>query len=474
MAGIAYNDVELRKLPPRFRMKLAQMLDLGDAWKKLMATIPSELRPDQPKYTSEDINLVERYGLTNRKMCGEILLDEWSTSGRNRPKVEDLYELLKQCELFRAADFVAAEILDIPTPTRPNEGPAKVIPIAELNSQLSNSDNFNANFRETFCLNDEISTDPNLETIIDKLNNYDYQSTRTLLNFPVESLESATKQFDDSFRVGSGAFGIVYSLDLRPRGPRLAIKVLHPSSSVAEDQFVTEIQVLSKYKHENLVSLYGFSSNGPRFCLIYEFMPRGTLLEGLGCEKNYLPLNWYQRISIMFGVLNGMHYLHSGTDTPLIHRDLKSANILLNEQLMPKIADFGLAKSISNQTSALASTIFGTSAYMAPEAFRGDISVKMDVFSFGVIILEVLTGLPPYDENRDGNDIVTYLEDNVDDDNISPFLDDKAGIISSNHASTIYSISLKCLAEKRRRPNSEEVLQDFEPLLVHFNEKNFL
>lgn len=113
-------------------------------------------------------------------------------------------------------------------------------------------------------------------------------------------------------------------------------------------------------------------------------MRKGSLLDAIALKQN--PLHWSKRISILFGVANGLHYLHTAKAKPLIHRDIKSANILLSESLVPKIGDFGLAKSLTpNKTSALTSTIIGTSAYMAPEAHRGDISPKLDIYSFGVV-----------------------------------------------------------------------------------------
>ncbi len=184
-------------------------------------------------------------------------------------------------------------------------------------------------------------------------------------------------------------------------------------------------------------------------------------------------LDWCRRVSILFGVAKGLHYLHTAKEKPLIHRDIKSANILLSDNLTPKIGDFGLAKSLtsSNQTSALTSTIFGTSAYMAPEAFRGDISPKMDIFSFGVIILELLTGLAPYDETREeGNDIKTYLDEIVDDeddgDGISPFIDPKAKGVDYAESTSIYKLAIKCLDDKKKRPGSEQVLNYLQNLVT--------
>jgi len=195
----------------------------------------------------ENIDLVERHGIMNRRLAGDILLDEWSTSGRIRPTVETLFDLLQECQLFRAADYVAEEILNIPIPLRPAQGPAQVIiPIL-----------FGQNEPEELGLHERLNTmsleaspsnfniDSNLNILVQRLNNYDY-SQGNLIDFNIEVIERATKKFDERFCIGSGAFGTVYSLDLKPKGPKLAIKLLHPASSVVEDQFVTEIRVLSE------------------------------------------------------------------------------------------------------------------------------------------------------------------------------------------------------------------------------------
>ncbi|CAG2066561.1 unnamed protein product, partial [Timema podura] len=122
-------------------------------------------------------------------------------------------------------------------------------------------------------------------------------------------------------------------------------------------------------------------------------------------------LPWQLRLQIALGTSRGILHLHTAYEKPLIHRDIKSANILLDQDLQPKLGDFGLVRLGSSgqqsQSVAMTTTVFGTSAYMAPEAFRGDVSVKLDTFSFGVVLLELLTGLPPYDEGREGCDLVS-------------------------------------------------------------------
>lgn len=250
-----------------------------------MASIPSETNPELAKYTAEHMLLVERHGRFTGKSCGEILIDEWSTSGKIRPTSEVLLDLLIKCELFRAADFVAIEVLLFSEPPqRPVAGPAAKIP--------SFTEEFNENGGSLITRSTILETDgpknnrDHLKEILEQINNQDSESGN-LINFSAAGLESAMQGFPDSCKVGCGAFGEVYKLDLSKRGgPVLAVKSLHPSPSLSmvEEQFLTEIRVLSAYRHENLVPLIGFCASAPRFCLVYEFMSGGSLLKAIACE----------------------------------------------------------------------------------------------------------------------------------------------------------------------------------------------
>jgi len=209
-----------------------------------MASIPSDRYQGEFKYKNEHIDLVERHGLTSRKLPAEILLDEWATSGRVRPTVETLYDLLLECQFYRAADYVAKEILSSPMPPRPLEGPARRVPLPAVDSNLNvvveeESGNSTGTTVPTAILQDSSDVD----VLIQELNNYDY-SEGNPVHFDLEIIEKSTKNFQDP--IGSGAFGTVFAMDLSPRGPKLAVKLLHPTTTLIEDQFVTEIRVLSE------------------------------------------------------------------------------------------------------------------------------------------------------------------------------------------------------------------------------------
>lgn len=346
-----------------------------------MGSIPSSDRPHLLKYRAEHISLVERHSLSTKKLPAEILLDEWSTSGRVRPTGETLYELLQECQLFRAADYVATEILCISPPVRPPDGPAKTVPPplpSNLNESKENNDTAATVLVQELKLN----------SLLEKLNNYNY-SKGTPIEFDLDIIERGTNNFKNP--IGSGAFGTVYKMELGPIQAKLAVKVLHQNTTLMEDQFITEIRVLSelvrililqlflkflirysiehvfflcvsRFRHENIVPLVGFCTNGPEYCLVYEFMSGGTLLAGIASNDSCLA--WSDRKEVLLGTIRGINYLHTAKEKPLIHRDIKSANVLLERQsgmVKSKLGDFGLAKSFSpgNQTSSLTSTIFG-------------------------------------------------------------------------------------------------------------------
>ncbi|KAK8629448.1 hypothetical protein V6N13_078289 [Hibiscus sabdariffa] len=214
-----------------------------------------------------------------------------------------------------------------------------------------------------------------------------------LLQIDFNAIRVATKNFSDSNLLGQGGFGPVYKGKLED-GREVAIKRLSKNLEDGIQEFKNEVMLLVKLQHRNLVRLLGFSSEHKERILIYEFLPNASLDKFIFDPVKRLLLNWEKRYKILVGIAKGLLYLHEDSQYRIIHRDLKAANILLDEEMHPKISDFGMAKLFTvDQTRADASKIVGTLGYMAPEyAMQGQYSVKSDVYAFGVLVLETISG----------------------------------------------------------------------------------
>ncbi|KAL2229263.1 receptor protein kinase TMK1 [Sesamum indicum] len=221
----------------------------------------------------------------------------------------------------------------------------------------------------------------------------------------IQVLRNVTKNFAAENELGRGGFGVVYRGELDD-GTKIAVKRMEAGviSNKALDEFRSEIDVLSKVRHRHLVSLLGYSIAGNERILAYEYMPQGPLSNHLFHWKKLQlePLSWKRRLNIALDVARGMEYLHTLAHQSFIHRDLKSSNILLGDDFRAKVSDFGLVKlAPDGSQKSVATRLAGTFGYLAPEyAVTGKITTKADVFSFGVVLIELLTGMMALDEGR--------------------------------------------------------------------------
>ncbi|XP_062227205.1 receptor protein kinase TMK1-like [Phragmites australis] len=220
----------------------------------------------------------------------------------------------------------------------------------------------------------------------------------------VQVLRGATKNFARENVLGRGGFGVVYKGELHD-GMMIAVKRMEAAvvSNKALDEFQAEIAVLTKVRHRNLVSILGYSTEGNERLLVYEYMPNGALSKHLfqWKQSELEPLSWKKRLNIALDVARGMEYLHNLGHHRFIHRDLKSANILLGDDFRAKVSDFGLMKDAPDGNSSVATRLAGTFGYLAPEyAVTGKISTKSDVFSFGVVLMELITGMTALDDSH--------------------------------------------------------------------------
>ncbi|OAY63521.1 Cysteine-rich receptor-like protein kinase 2 [Ananas comosus] len=212
------------------------------------------------------------------------------------------------------------------------------------------------------------------------------------VNFNYKDLKAATNNFSEENKLGEGGFGDVYK-GLLKNGKIVAVKKLAiAETKKAKQDFQGEVKLISNVHHRNLVRLLGCSSKGPELILVYEYMANSSLDKYLFGEKRGT-LNWKQRFDIIVGMARGLAYLHQEFHVRIIHRDIKSSNILLDDDFQPKIADFGLARLLPNDHSHLSTKFAGTLGYTAPEyAIHGQLSEKVDTYSYGVVVLEIISG----------------------------------------------------------------------------------
>lgn len=226
--------------------------------------------------------------------------------------------------------------------------------------------------------------------------------TGSAKTFSAADIERATDNFDDSRILGEGGFGRVYSGVLED-GTKVAVKVLKRDDHQGGQEFLAEVEMLSRLHHRNLVKLIGICTEERTRCLVYELIPNGSVESHLhGADKETAPLDWGARIKVALGAARGLAYLHEDSSPRVIHRDFKSSNILLEHDFTPKVSDFGLARTAMDEENRHISTrVMGTFGYVAPEyAMTGHLLVKSDVYSYGVVLLELLTGRKPVDMSQ--------------------------------------------------------------------------
>ncbi|VAH49325.1 hypothetical protein VPH35_030110 [Triticum aestivum] len=285
------------------------------------------------------------------------------------------------------------------------------------------------------------------------------------LNLSLETVIKLTRNFSPALMIGESYFGKAYRMDLQ-NGLVVAIKRArkeHFASLHAE--FKNEIALLKKIEHRNLVQLLGYIDKGNERIVITEFVSNGTLREHLDGQHGLI-LGFSQRLEIAIDVAHGLTYLHLYAEKPIIHRDVKSSNILLTEGFRAKVADFGFARigSTDPGQSEIQTDVKGTAGYVDPEYLRTNyLTVKSDVFSYGILLLEILSGRRPIEVNRGGREKITvrwaferYNKGNVQE-ILDPMLTES---VNKDILNKIFDVMFQCVAPTRAdRPHMKEVVE---------------
>ncbi|XP_029471057.1 interleukin-1 receptor-associated kinase 4 isoform X4 [Rhinatrema bivittatum] len=428
--------------------QLADFLDPQEGWKKIAVDIKKP--SGEARYNQLHIRRFEGSVQMGKSPTCELLFD-WGTTNCT---VSDLVELLVRNQFLAAASLLLPDSIEAVSWTSQN-----TMPVHEIYMT-----------RERPARKMEV---PYLVPDSPCEKNSSQDNETGFRRFSFEELKKSTDNFDErpvsagGKKLGEGGFGVVYRATINNR--TVAVKKLTAFADISiqemKDQFDQEIKTMAKCRHENLVELIGFCNDSDEHCLVYVYMPNGSLLDRLACLDGSPPLPWITRCNIVQGTAQGISFLHENNHT---HRDIKSANILLSETFIPKISDFGLARACGQlKNTVMTDRIVGTTAYMAPEALRGEITIKSDIFSFGVVLLEIITGLPAVDEMREPQ-LLLDIKDEIEDEEktIEDYVDEKIGQEYFSTVEEMFSLASRCLHQlKNRRPVIKTVQQDLEKMM---------
>ncbi|XP_010555340.1 PREDICTED: probable receptor-like protein kinase At2g42960 isoform X3 [Tarenaya hassleriana] len=285
--------------------------------------------------------------------------------------------------------------------------------------------------------------------------------------FTLRDLELATNRFAAENVLGEGGYGVVYRGRL-VNGTEVAVKKLLNNMGQAEREFRVEVEAIGHVRHKNLVRLLGYCIEGVHRMLVYEYVNNGNLEQWLhGAMRQHGALTWEARMKIILGTAQALAYLHEAIEPKVVHRDIKASNILIDDEFNSKISDFGLAKLLGSGESHITTRVMGTFGYVAPEyANTGLLNEKSDIYSFGVLLLEAVTGRDPVDYGRPANEVnlVEWLKMMVGtrraEEVVDPSIETKPSTRALKRA---LLVALRCVdPEAEKRPKMSQVVRMLE------------
>lgn len=293
--------------------------------------------------------------------------------------------------------------------------------------------------------------------------------------FTLRDLEFATNRFSKENVLGEGGYGVVYRGRL-VNGTEVAIKKIFNNMGQAEKEFRVEVEAIGHVRHKNLVRLLGYCVEGVNRMLVYEFVNNGNLEQWLhGAMRQHGIFTWENRMKVVIGTAKALAYLHEAIEPKVVHRDIKSSNILIDDEFNGKVSDFGLAKMLGSDKSHITTRVMGTFGYVAPEyANTGMLNEKSDVYSFGVLLLETVTGRDPVDYSRSANEVnlVEWLKMMIAnrraEEVVDPILEVRPTIRALKRA---LLIALRCVdPDSEKRPKMGQVARMLESEEVPYRE----
>ncbi|CAI6360567.1 unnamed protein product [Macrosiphum euphorbiae] len=461
MSNLNLNKITyIYELPYAERKEFCNIMDMNDKWEELGGYYMK-------------IDLATIFKLSKAPMRNHSSTDELLTLwGEQNHTILELFSILNKMQHYQAM-IILKPFVDHKYHKLINQGAISLSYLVKsetgnnLNNEVGNVIKLNTDNNER-RVNNLKRKDLNTSDLSVTLSSA--EACIPLITY--KELEQATNYWNKENILGKGGFGVVFKGIWKSTA--VAIKRLEAQKG-AEQQFnileaqrqqsLRELKYLNSCRHDNILSLYGFSIGGEKPCLVYQYMINGSLEDRLQCLQGTEPLTWNIRFKIATGSARGLQFLH-GMD--LIHGDIKSANILLDPYFEPRIGDFGLVREgpLQEYTHVKVSHVYGTRPYLPDEFLRGKkFSTKVDTYSFGVVLFEIATGQRAYDSLRNHKFLKDHVENN--DCSISDMADAKAGPDENNLYASLMTIGKHCVSYKAKdRPEMEQVLRKLDCVML--------